>query len=524
MFVPFTRAVLFLAVGMVPIRAATCESLTSLKFPDATIALAQTVEAGAFTPPGAADPIKNVPAFCRVTGVMRPSPDSDIRFEVWMPASGWNGKFQGVGNGGFAGSISYGGMAAPLARGYATASTDTGHSGGDASWALGRHEKLIDYGYRGIHEMTVKAKAIVEAFYGKAPSKSYFASCSNGGRQALMEAQRYPGDYDGIISGAPANAFTLIGIGFVWNEQALLKDPASYIPPAKLKTIESAVLAACDARDGAADGLLEDPRQCHFDAGTLLCKGEDSGDCLTAPQVETLRKIYEGPKDPKGKSIFPGFVPGGETGRGGWGAWINSAEPDKSLQYFFGTQMFKNMVFENPSWDFRTMNYDKDVALIQKKLAPILNSTDANLKPFDARGGKLILYHGWCDAALTPLNTINYYKEVVAKVGAKKAARFVRLYMAPGMQHCGGGPGPDPFWGRGAGKADARNDLTLALERWVEDGVAPTTITASKLEGGKVVRTRPLCPYPQVARYKGSGSLDEAESFGCIASGAPRAK
>lgn len=494
--------------------AATCESLADLKLPDTTITSAQSIAAGAFTQPGGSAPYKDLPAFCRVAGVIRPTSDSEIRFEVWMPGAGWNGKFQGIGNGGFAGSITYAGLVGALARGYAAASTDTGHTGGDASWALGHPEKIVDYGHRAVHEMTVKAKSIVSAFYGEGPKRSYFSSCSNGGRQALMEAQRYPGDYDGIIAGAPANAFTQIMIGFGWNVQATLGDRESYIPAAKLKAIEAAGLAACDHEDGVKDGVIDDPTQCRFDPSMLLCKGPESDDCLTEKQVAALKKIYSGPRNGKGKLIVPGFVPGSETGPGGWGSWITGQAPERSTQFFFSTQAFRNMVYNDRNWDYKTFNVDKDGPAVEQKLSPILNATDPDLKAFHARGGKLILYHGWNDAALPPVNTINYYKSVAAKLGQRRTDSFVRLYMVPGLQHCAGGPGPNNFGSMvTAAQSDARHDMTMAIERWVEEGVAPNEIIATRRQAP--VRTRPLCPYPQVARYKGSGSTDEAANFVC---------
>lgn len=509
---------LVLAVSLTLHAAAPCQTLAALKLPSTTIQLAQTVVAGGFAPPsGPAALYKPLPAFCRVTGSIRPSSDSDIRFEVWMPESAWNGRFQGVGNGGYAGSLSLGAMAIPVVRGYATATTDTGHTGGDASWAAGHPEKVIDYGYRAVHEMTVTAKAVITAFYGSAPKHSYFSSCSNGGRQALMEAQRYPADYDGIIAGAPANDFTHVVAGFAWNQLAILQEPGSYIPAAKMAAVEKAVLAACDGRDGLVDGVIDNPPQCHFDPGTLLCTGAESDSCLTAPQLAALRKIYSGPKTAQGKSIFPGFLPGGESGPGGWPSWINGAAPEKAAQFFFFNQMFANMVVENPAWDYKTFRMATDLPRIEQKLNPVLNATETNLGPFLARGGKLILYHGWCDAALTALNTIDYYKKAVAKVGVKKADSSMRLYMVPGMQHCGGGPGPDQFWGLNGTTSDAQHDLTKAIEAWVEEGRAPAEIVASKITGGKVMRTRPLCPYPQLARYKGAGSVDDAANFACAA-------
>jgi len=519
-----TLPLIALAFGSVS--AATCEGMAELKLPNTTIMAAQSVAAGAFAPlTGSATPYKELPAFCRVAGVIKPTSDSEIKFEVWMPIANWNGKFQGIGNGGFAGSISYagpaGGMAGALARGYATASTDTGHSGGDASWALGHPEKIVDYGYRAIHEMTEKAKLVIKAFYGDGPKRSYFASCSNGGRQGLMEAQRYPNDYDGIIAGAPANAFSQILTGFAWNMQLLLNDPANYIPAKKLKAIETAVLEACDARDGVKDGVLDDPTKCGFDPAVLLCKGAETDECLTEKQIAALKQIYAGPRTAKGQQIIPGFTPGGETGPGGWTGWITGATPTSAAQFFFSTQAFKNMVYNNPNWDYKTFDLERDSKAADEKLASVLNATDPNLKAFSARGGKLILYHGWNDAALPPVNTINYFQSVVAKLGQRQANGFMRLYMAPGVQHCAGGPGPDTFGQMvTSAQSDPQHDLTLALERWVEQGVTPEQVIAAKRQGANpqapASRTRPLCPYPQVARYKGSGSTDEAANFNCV--------
>jgi Tannase and feruloyl esterase len=510
-----------LAFSSRPAVAQTCEKLADLKLANTTITSAQSVAPGAFAPAtGSAAPYKELPAFCRVTGVIKPTTDSDIRFEVWMPSTGWNGKFQGIGNGGFAGSITPEWLAGAVARGYAAASTDTGHSGRDASWALGHPEKIVDYGHRAVHEMTEKAKSIITAFYGNAPKRSYFASCSNGGRQALMEAQRYPNDYDGLIAGAPANYFTHILTGFAWNLQATLNDPASYIPASKMKAIEAAALAACDARDGVTDGVIDDPTKCSFDPSVLLCKGAESDACLTEKQIVALKKIYAGPRTSKGEQIIPGFVPGGETGPGGWLAWVTGAGSNKGLQFFFATQTFANMIYNNPAWDFKTFSLEKDSKLSDDKLASSLNATDPNLKAFKARGGKLILFHGWSDAALPPVNTINYFQSVVSKMGQRDAGSFIRLFMVPGMQHCGAGPGPDSF---GAvvtsGRSDAQHDMSVALERWVEEGIAPEQIIASKRQGldpnSPAIRTRPLCAYPQVARYKGSGSTDDAANFVC---------
>lgn len=522
------RLAFILAIAACPLSAApSCENLKDLKLPNTTITSAQTVRAGAFTLPGMAETppaLKDLPAFCRVTAEIKPSSASDIKLEVWMPLSGWNGKYQGQGNGGFAGSIGYTGLAAAIRRGYATAATDTGHTGAgtDATWALHHPEKITDFGYRAIHEMTLKAKAVIETFYGEKPARSYFASCSNGGRQALMEAQRFPEDYDGIIAGAPANFWTHLLTTAIWDLQAMQNDPASYIPAAKVPAISAAVLAACDAADGVVDGILNDPRACRFDPAAILCKDSDFDSCLTAPQVAALRKIYAGPRNSKGVQIFPGFSPGGETGPGGWSEWITGSAPSQSLQFDFGTQFFTNMVFNNPPWDFKTFNFDTGVKLADDKQSANLNATDPNLKAFKARGGKLILYHGWSDAAIPPLGTIDYYNSVVSAMGPRNAGLFVRLYMVPGMQHCSGGPGPDFFgqFGSSHAPSDPQRNLFAALEQWVERGAAPEQIIATKFKNDRnpaegIRMTRPLCPYPQVAKYKGAGDTSDAASFVC---------
>src|SRR5713226_5330333 len=345
-----------------------CEQLAQLALPNTTITSAQIIAAGTFSPPQAASPwltgnpslYKQLPAFCRVTAEDKPTPDSDIKLEVWMPATGWNGKFRGQGNGGFAGEMDYRSLAVAILQGYASAATDTGHAadGTDATWALGQSKKIIDFAHRAIHQMTSFGKATVKAFYGDAPKHSYFANCSNGGRQALMEAQRYPGDYDGILAGAPANYWTHLLTSALWDAQATTSNPDSYIPPSKIPAIAHAVLAACDAKDGLRDGIVNDPRQCHFDPATMLCKQGNSDSCLTQPQVTALKKLYEGAHDSKGKEIFPGFVPGGEEGEGGWALWITGNAAGKALLFAFGSGYFGNMVYEKADWDNKKANLD----------------------------------------------------------------------------------------------------------------------------------------------------------------------
>ena len=359
--------------------------------------------------------------------------------------------------------------------------------------------------------------------YGERPRYNYFIGTSQGGREALTVAQRYPADYDGIVAGAPANFWTHLLSTGAWDVEELQSDPASYIPAAKLPAVEAASLAACDANDGVKDGVIENPAQCHFDPSVLLCKGPDSNTCLTAPQVAALKKIYSGPVNSKGQQIYPGYSPGGENGVNGWGGWITGGKPGTSLQYAFTTNFFKYMVFDNADWDYKTFKIDHDMKVADDKVGRILNSTDPDLKKFKDLGGKLIIYHGWSDAAIPPQNAIDYYKSVVAKMGSKQSEEFVRLFMVPGMQHCGGGPGPNVFGQTSAPDGDSEHDINRAVERWVEEGVAPKQIIATKYKGATpatgVERTRPLCPYPQVAQYKGTGSTDDAANFVCAVGG-----
>jgi hypothetical protein len=510
-----------------------CERLASLNLPHAAVTMATEVSAGAFNGPPSPFPgeddsafYKKLPAFCRVVVHSHPSDDSDIPIEVWMPLTGWNGKLQGVGNGGFAGSIGYSDLGAAMAKSYAAVGTDTGHEASfiDAGWALGHPEKVADFGYRSIHEMTVTAKAVVEQFYGAAAKHSYFASCSDGGREALMEAQRFPEDYDGILAGAPANNWTALLATAAVDTQALTATPGSFIPPAKVPAIAKAVLAACDALDGLKDGILNDPRQCKFDPATIKCKaGEDTGDCLTADQVTALKALYGGPHHATGSAVFPGYLPGAEEGFNGWGTWIFGSAPGKSLMAGFGQGYFSNMVYGKTDWDMKSFTLESGLRDAREKTAAELDAVNPDLSAFKTRGGKLILYHGWNDPAISALNTVNYYGNVVAKMGAAGTAGFLRLYMLPGVQHCGGGPGPDMIgqsltWS----EEDPEHNVRVALEDWVEKGTAPGTLTATKTAGGSpegaATMTRLICPYPQSAKYKGSGDPNKAESFVCSTS------
>src|SRR5579864_9499973 len=506
----------------------SCDKLMSLTIPNTSITFARPVEAGKFAGPPSAFSgrdltafYKNVPAFCRVLAEAKPTSDSDIRIEVWMPLSGWNGKLQGIGNGGFAGLIDYQQLAIAVSKGYAATATDTGHGGTpvDATWALGHPEKVIDFGHRGIHEMTRVAKEVLHAYYGKGPQRSYFAGCSDGGREALMEAQRYPEDFDGILAGAPANYWTALLTMAATDTKALIADQASYIPQSKIPALAAAVNAACDQKDGVQDGVLNDPRQCQFDPATMQCKAEDSDKCLTAPQVATLKKLYAGPHDSKGRLVFPGYLPGAEDGPGGWGVWIVGPAPEKSLMAFFANGYFGDMVYEDSNWDAKTFSVDAGLKEAQAKTAGALDAVNPDLKAFKARGGKLIVYHGWNDPAIPAVNTVNYYESVIAKIGQKEADSFVRLFMVPGMQHCDNGPGADSFGQVGQLIFnDPQHSVDAALEQWVEKGTAPDAILASKYSEDAqhaLKMTRPLCAFPQAAKYKGNGDTNDAANFIC---------
>jgi feruloyl esterase len=487
--------------------AAPCERLTSLSFPDATITRAETVAAGRFVNPGGtpSPAFATLPAFCRVTAVLKPSSDSHIEMELWLPVDNWNGKFQAVGNGGWAGLISYGvppgaSLADGLKRGYATASTDTGHKGANAFFAIGHPEKLIDFGYRAVHEMTVKSKTIVAEFYGRPARLSYWNGCSTGGRQGLMAAQKYPADFDGIVAGAPANYHTHLHAWDLSVSVPVLLNPASAVPPAKLEMLNRAVIQACDAGDGVEDGLLNDPRSCTFDPATLLCRGSDTDQCLTPPQLESVRKMYAPAKTRRGAVIFPGKPPGSESR---WMAIAGGAQPASVALGTF------QAAYNDANWDWKTFDIDRDLKIVDDRVGRVINAVNPDLSAFKSRGGKLLLYHGWNDPGIPAGNTINYYNSVLAKMG-RKQDEWMRLFLAPGMQHCFGGPGPN------------QADYLGALERWRESGAAPDQIVASHATNNVVDMTRPLCPYPQLATYRGTGSVNDAANFVCQLSPAAR--
>jgi feruloyl esterase len=482
----------------------SCESLAALALPNARVTSAETVAAGAFHPPaglrggGRNAVYDRLPAFCRVAATLTPSNDSDIKVEFWLPSSGWNGKLQAVGNGGWAGVISYAALAQAVVAGYAGASTDTGHVGNTAAFAVGHPEKVIDMGYRAVHEMAVKAKAVIQAYYGGAPKLSVWNGCSFGGRQGITEAQRYPTDFDAIVAGAPAvNWMRLHGARMAINQRVhASKD--SYITPDKYPAIHAAMLNACDASDGVKDGVVEDPLRCRFDPAVLECKGPDGPGCLTPGQVETARALYAPLKSARtGAIIFPPLLlPGSEPN------WATLAGPRPVSTAF---EAFEYVVFKDSAFDIQRFDVDRDLPVAIKMDAGVLNSGETNLKPFFARGGKLLMYHGWADPQVPAMNSVEYFEDVVKTAGETAVGQSIELYMVPGMAHCAGGPGTDVF------------DKMGAIEQWVSRGAAPAQITAAHLTNGVTVRTRPLCPYGRVAHYKGSGSTDDATSFECAA-------
>ena len=523
-------AVAAIAFYTAPAAAINCADLASLSLPNTTITLAQSYAAGATISGTTKAPV----GLCRVAGTIKPGSQSNVHFEVWIPTDGsWNGKYQQIGNGGFAGSISLSGIANAVSRGYATAGTDDGTSGPPAGAPafIGNMDVLLDYGYRAVKATTDDSKAIINALMGKAPSYSYFVGCSDGGREALQTVQRYPSDFDGIIVGSPVNdQVGEFGASYLYDMQATLTGPQTngvpdaYIPSSKLGLLTSAALAQCVGRDGgvSTDAFLSDPRQCFFDPAVVQCKhGQDPSTCLTPAQVEAAQKIYDGPHD-HGILLFPGLEPGGEAGTGGWTSWItgnSSATPGS--QYTLGFGFACDLMQGVTSCNYLGINVVQQDDAARQLLEPILSSVNPDLRSFKAHGGKMIQYAGWSDAAIAPENGLNYYRKVTHTIG--DPSDFYRVFMAPGMAHCSGGPGPNAF-GNGTNNGpviDAAHDLVKALERWVEGGIAPDRIIAThylnNVPAQGVQFQRPLCPYPERAEYVGEGDPNNAANFQCVA-------
>lgn len=492
--------------------SSACDSLAALKLPDTTVSRTKVVDAGAFSPPvnpqaGAgrggrgSDVFATLPSFCRVVASVKPTADSDIQIEVWLPASNWNGRFQAAGgaagaNSAVAGGINFPALANSLLAGYATAGTDNGHQGATLAFAPGHPEKLIDFGHRATHEMTVKAKAIVEAFYGNKPSYSYWNACAAGGRQGLQEAQRYPADYDGVVVTAPANNWSRLQSWSMWVNQQANRTQAGVIPAAKYPAIHRAVVEQCDLLDGVKDGIIENPARCHPRLDVLACGSGDTIGCLTPPQIETANAIYAPAVDVQnGRTVYPAMPPGSELG---WAALAGPTVP------YYAMETFKYLVFNDPGWapEKRPINLGADVVAAGRTAAPI-TADNPDLSAFFARGGRLIQVHGLTDPLIAPGDSVDYYTRVRAKVGEAVASGSMRLYLVPGMNHCQGGEGADTI------------NMQAVVEAWVERAQAPTTVIASRVVNGQVQKTHLLCPYPEEAVFKGSGSPDEAASFEC---------
>ena len=484
-----------------PAVADECTDLAAAAIAHTQIASATPVPAGGFTPPGpqrAGGPggsvYASLPAFCRVEAVARPSENSAIGIEVWLPVTGWNGKLQAVGNGAWAGTISYGAMANAVVAGYAATSTDTGHRGGSADFLQQHPDLLVDFAHRAVHEMALTAKSVVAAFYDRPAARAYFTGCSTGGRQALTAAQRYPGDFDGIVAGAAAYYPSHIQGTQVWIAAVANRRPEAVLDRAAMTAVNEAAIAACDLVDGVADGVVENPQRCDFDPAVLACPSGDSGACLSPAQVETVRRIYTGPTQGDGTVIYPGLEPGSESG------WTTLAGP---APLALALETWQWIVHRDAAWDWRTFDAVVEIPLAAARLESLLEANDPDLSAFVSRGGKLLIYHGWSDPGIPPAGTIRYYDAVRATLGPRNADDSVRLFMVPGMGHCAGGTGTDRF------------DAIAALDRWIETDAPPARIEAERIVGGELVRTRPLCAWPTTAVYSGSGSTDESASFSC---------
>jgi feruloyl esterase len=485
-----------------PLGNARCAALTTFRLPDVRLTEVQ------YAPANAAAPGPVHVGHCRATGVI----GSEIGFTVWLPDA-WNDRFLMVGGGGYVGNIPGPGTA--VDRGFAVTSTDTGHkaTGVNAQWALDNLERQVNYAYLAVHRTAETAKHVVHQYYSRDAHHAYFVGCSTGGRQALMEAQRFPADFDGVVSGAPVYDWTHVLSAGIKNAQAAFPDAASLAKPIvtadSLKLLESSVLKACDANDGVTDGVIDDPTACKFDLATLpMCLADVPGaDCVTRAQREVFRKVYAPLTDEKGL-VYEGQPVGVEAPAGSWQAWITgnerafAATGQPTLGWAFSTEFFKNFVFGDPAWDFTKYDVSKNWRRDTRTFTALLNADNPDLAAFRARSGKLLLWHGWADPALNPLATIRYYKEVVGR--DPRAADDVRLFLLPGVLHCAGGPGPSQF------------DAVEPIMNWVEKGTVPASMIVRKPPAGdQPARSRPICPYPAKAAYKGTGSTDDAANFVC---------
>ncbi|SHJ78385.1 feruloyl esterase [Bradyrhizobium lablabi] len=544
------------AIASSPAKATPCSNLQSLQLDDTTITSATDNTSGVFVVPGSNPPntIAGLPAFCRVTATLIPTADSSIKIEIWLPESTWNGRFLGTGGGGFQGVITYGELASGIQHGFAATNSDLGtgvsgcsplYCGSDGNMGnplaiafgdpaapstglFGHPERIKDFGYRAIHLMTVRGKEIANAFYRQSAHKSYFAGCSTGGQNALMEAQRYPDDYDGILAGAAAFNRTHLHMAGLASWQNTHASPGRFIQPGQMTLINQAVLAQCVGRDGGAstDPFLTDPRDCHFDPKALLCTGgKVPPACLTADQVTTIQNYYAGTIDPvNGQVINPGSERGNETDDvRALGLAFGERLPEPAFDGLFYWVFGPGFGHPASAVNFANFDFHHDVDTVDDQLAAVLNADSTDLGEFREHGGKLLMYHGWADPLIPSQSSINYFNALVANGGhgfekasfdedgspaLRRTQSYARLFMAPGLYHCSGGPGPNTF------------DALTPLVTWVETGVAPETIVATKFVNDtppSVQMTRPLCVFPKVAKYSGSGSTSIAANFTCVA-------
>lgn len=495
----------------------SCESLQTIKIPNVTITKVTAGMPGYELPAQSGllggTPARQIPVpFCRIEAYSAPTADSHIGIEVWLPiAANWNGNFLAAGNPGFIGSLSSGGLAAIMQQGYVAAGTDTGHVDDGFQWAIGHPEKWADWGYRAVHEMVIVTKTLADRYYGKPIRHAYWNSCHNGGNQGLNEVQRYPTDFDGVVVGDPAFHISHLQAGSLYLSWVALKDGVDspgYIPPAKVEVLHQAALAACDANDGLKDDLIEDPLSCKFDPATTQCPAGDASNCLTKGQVDTAKKIYAGAKFKDGTPIYAGFEPGSEVT---WNFMIEKQPFSVNMNYF------KGMVFQDPNWDFRTFDVDRDTRLAIERTGKYVDSSSPDLRAFKDAGGKIILIASWASMALQPRQVVQYYQDIEKVMGGADQTRdFARLFAVPGARGC-------PGFVRNTEDFKALD----AMVRWVEQGTPPERIIFAHREAssgssamaapGKVTRTRPACVWPKVAKYKGTGDVNDAANFDCVA-------
>jgi feruloyl esterase len=500
-------------------------TLTAAKIDGTLFRSAALVSDGSFTPPPSGAALTNLPVFCRVEASVSAAKDSLINFEVWIPQD-WNQKIVVTGNAGYGNALNYRDMAYAMSQGYAAVGGDTGHQSAtsdDLLWGVGHPDRIIDWGTRSIHAIAGASRLIVQRARGTRPRRAYFYGCSTGGHQAYAEIQRYPRDFDGVIAGAPGNNRVRLNVGFLWQFLANHHphdNAAPIIPASKLPLITKAVVAACDRNDGVSDGVIDDPRSCQFDPAVLACREGDNSDCLTNAQIAALQKMYAGPRNVRtGEQIYPGWPKGSEAltvsangmPASGWQSYWGTTEPTRA-------NFWRHWVFADPKWDWWSFDFDRDLARADRGVGRMVDQVQTRIDAFKNRGGKAIVYQGWQDPVVNALDTIAYYERVRARQGSQDTIDgFFRLFLVSGMGHCAGGTGTTNF-GNQNGPAvviDAQHDLLAALDLWVEKATPPARIVAARVQAGKTVRTRPLCPYPLQARYSGTGSTDDAENFVC---------